>query len=101
MYQSLTQQSSFFLNNRSKKISIGTYLNRLLSFSSTNNNNENSGPPLFKLNDENTAGEGSDYFFLDDDLDFETAGATDTNSSNNLLKRASFSLSRGLLSEKQ
>lgn len=88
-------------NTRSKKISIGTYLNRLLSFSSTTNSNENSGTPLFKLNDENTAGEGSDYFFLDDDLDFETAGANDKNSSNNLLRRASFSLSRGLLSEKQ
>jgi len=93
-------------DNRSKIISIGGYLNRLLSFSSTNN--ENSGPPLFKLNDESVNGEGSDYFFLDDVPEFEVDAATNSEAETNnkssttsLIRRTSFSFNRGLVNGRQ
>jgi hypothetical protein len=114
-------------NNRSKIISIGGYLNRLLSFSSSNN--ENSGPPLFRLIDESVNGGdneksvigvegndksingvgGNDYFFLDDVPDFDLDASkpeTDTstgnkNSTASLNRRTSFSFNRGLVNGRQ
>lgn len=100
-------------NFRSKAISVGGYLNRLFSFSSSSapvSNSENG--PRFRLNDEIENGEGNDYFFLDDVPDFDFDGSTATKSTNpetdvnknsttSLIRRTSFSRSRGLVSGRQ
>lgn len=74
------------------------------------NNSENG--PRFRLNDEIENGEGNDYFFLDDVPDFDFDGSTATKSTNpeidlnknsttSLIRRTSFSRSRGLVSGRQ
>jgi len=99
-------------NNRSKVISIGGYLNRLLSFSSSSGplNNTESAGPRFRLNDESENGEGNDYFFLDDVPDFDFDGSSTKsnsaetdgkNSTSSLIRRTSFSRSRGMVSGRQ
>mmetsp|Transcript_12326 Transcript_12326/g.25457 ORF Transcript_12326/g.25457 Transcript_12326/m.25457 type:complete len:474 (+) Transcript_12326:341-1762(+) len=86
--------------NKSKVISIGGYLNRLLSFSST----KSDSGPLFRLNDENAeTGEAGDYFFLDDVPDFDVASvstevdANNKNSSTSLIRRTSLTSRHGRL----
>lgn len=82
-----TAQDTVGAENKSKVISIGGYLNRLLSFSSSSGfNNKLDQSPLFRLNDDNNTetGEGGDYFFLDDVPDFDLASVnTEADGSNN------------------
>lgn len=98
------QDTSNATENKSKVISIGGYLNRLLSFSSSSglsNNKKSEHRPLFRLSDETAenGGEGSDYFFLEDfDLaSINTEPGDDMTSAPSLLRLTSISArNRGL-----
>ena len=112
---SLTQQPSFFLkikillisknNDRMKVLSVGGYLNRLLSFSSSSavSNDLESGFQLrHDVESEMTGSNNNDYFFHDDipDSDGMTsmsevlhpdlASTENKTSTSNLIRRKSF-----------